>query len=571
MIKRLVVTGMVRLDGPAAVGSGEYSRRTDRPVASGPDGRPRLPATAIAGVLRSELARLAPDLSIQGVGAQSVLDDLMGHAHDKPGTGSDWHRSRLRVHEPVLITGAGSTVRDGVGIDRATGSAKQDIKYDYEVSDAGTAFSLTLELDLDGDGARRAELLLRIAVDQWAAGRLAVGGRCATGLGAMTFEPAGAREIDLAEASQLTAWLRARPRQEDDRTDIGVPHDLVDPQPGEIGVARAASADGTWPGWFRATTRLVNHGTMLVAGSAPVPALRHDQDPDPLDPASSDAQPLVTRHVDGSRPYVVPGSSLRGVLRSRAEQIVRTLGQVSSACDPLDGRKDSPTYACARRKLRWEDDDANSAEPPEDMTEPERARRIREEASCPVCRLFGNTRLGGRVRVEESLVENARLEKIDHVAVDRFTGGAVDARKFDTAALRGGQFTLGVTIDRPAGWEAALLLLLLRDLCEGWVPVGSRTARGYGDVSGWVSGLEFASLGTGPLADVTAGGTEGGIWKLNSQTFEPSPHFLGVDAPWDRLDDHGGLAQLVRTGLDELARASARWQPASTDEDHGDD
>ncbi|WP_198532734.1 hypothetical protein, partial [Carbonactinospora thermoautotrophica] len=85
------------------------------------------------------------------------------------------------------------------------------------------------------------------------------------------------------------------------------------------------------------------------------------------------------------------------------------------------------------------------------------------------------------------------LEQADHVAIDRWTGGAAEGRLYSVLEPHGlawEPITLTVDLDRlarhrdvSADAALALLLLVLRDLKAGRVPLGYATNRGLGDIT----------------------------------------------------------------------------------------
>ena len=84
---------------------------------------------------------------------------------------------------------------------------------------------------------------------------------------------------------------------------------------------------------------------------------------------------------------------------------------------------------------------------------------------------------------------------LDHVSIDRFTGGARDGALFREEVLLGGRIEATVTIRPPlepveggvpavGGWPettANAFLLAVRDLCRGWLALGGRS---HGECSG---------------------------------------------------------------------------------------
>lgn len=119
-----------------------------------------------------------------------------------------------------------------------------------------------------------------------------------------------------------------------------------------------------------------------------------------------------------------------------------------------------------------------------------------EDCDCESCttfiNIFGNEHEAGKIRFEDLEVKTAQnCKKIDHVAIDRFTGGAVDKKKFDTYPIAGsptkpillkGTFWMKRDL---ADKERELIGDALLDIKQGFYPIGGKTGIGYG----WVSDL----------------------------------------------------------------------------------
>lgn len=124
-----------------------------------------------------------------------------------------------------------------------------------------------------------------------------------------------------------------------------------------------------------------------------------------------------------------------------------------------------------------------------------------KDCDCESCmtfiNIFGNEHEAGKIRFEdlEVTIKNGELEtapnckKIDHVAIDRFTGGAVDKKKFDTYPIAGspnnpillkGTFWMKRDLTDK---EKELIGDALLDIKQGLYPIGGKTGIGYG----WVS------------------------------------------------------------------------------------
>lgn len=196
-------------------------------------------------------------------------------------------------------------------------------------------------------------------------------------------------------------------------------------------------------------------------------SLQEDQKP-------SDAVPI---HDEDGKPFV-PAKSFRGALRSQAEMILRTLDLLCedhpNDINPISskgiGAKDA--IKLIRDGGRIKDKDI----PPKDLA----------------AKLFG---FGGwkapidvlRLEWHGEFREAENEQDQEFVAIDRFTGGAADGAKFN-ATLAGATTLVGkLIIDRarlrevdPDEASLGLLALVLRDLAEGDIPIGSGSAKGQG-------------------------------------------------------------------------------------------
>jgi CRISPR/Cas system CSM-associated protein Csm3 (group 7 of RAMP superfamily) len=164
---------------------------------------------------------------------------------------------------------------------------------------------------------------------------------------------------------------------------------------------------------------------------------------------------------------VIPGSSLKGVVRAHAEKIARSLqpqlGPGRGACNPLD-----PRASCGGRLER----------------EPRTDRRYAE--SCFACRLFGSTAVAGRVRFGDALpAGEVTIEERNGVAIDRVYG-SVAVGPFNYEVVTRGTFRARLTFRNFTLAQLALVGLTLRDLGEGRLGLGFGKSRGMGRVNvGW--------------------------------------------------------------------------------------
>ena len=200
----------------------------------------------------------------------------------------------------------------------------------------------------------------------------------------------------------------------------------------------------------------------------------------------------VTTFRDGESVYYLPGTSLKGVLRSHFERIARTL-RPGSVClpyfdpnrdgisIPVDEEKES--FGCGHRS-RGDGADSSSAAYAD---------------SCAACRLFGSLKFAGRFSIGDAypLPENRpTIESRNGVGIDRFTGGTVRGVLFDLQAVVGGKFKAHVRLTNFELWQLAGVSLLLADLQDEMIAVGSGRSRGMGRIRADVSAFRLSYLRT---------------------------------------------------------------------------
>lgn len=116
-----------------------------------------------------------------------------------------------------------------------------------------------------------------------------------------------------------------------------------------------------------------------------------------------------------------------------------------------------------------------------------------EDCTGVLCSIFGNEHEAGNIRFDDLVVVNEDISEkhMDHVAIDRFNGGAVDRKKFDALPLAGSP-------GKPLRLKGKLwikqglsdeykkkIAVALSDIRDGLYPLGSRGGAGYG----WVTKL----------------------------------------------------------------------------------
>lgn len=178
-----------------------------------------------------------------------------------------------------------------------------------------------------------------------------------------------------------------------------------------------------------------------------------------------------------AHPYL-PGTSLKGVFRSHAERIARTL-------------RPEPVPVC----LPYEFDSSAGAEQScGKRYDKETPRHEVYRGECLACRTFGSLEFKGRVFIDDAYADDPKklkLEVRDGVAIDRKTGGSAKGAKYDLEVLTAGTFATTITLDNFEAWQLGLVGLVLADLEDERLRLGTGTSRGLGHVRGRITSAEL--------------------------------------------------------------------------------
>jgi CRISPR-associated protein Csm3 len=232
--------------------------------------------------------------------------------------------------------------------------------------------------------------------------------------------------------------------------------------------------------------KLVNHAEVEIALDPAEPLLIASGVPNA---AGTDLPFVLTyrQEKDAGEPYL-PGSSLKGVLRSHAERLSRTLGPKARVCDPHYHKADEREKGSGRILFC-----GDQLQPRREGDRPALESHELYQKSCPICRTFGSTVYRGRFAVGDAYLKDGdfRLEHRDGVGIDRFSGGASRSVKFEMEVLTRGTFHARLRLENFEDWQLGLLALLCRDLEDELVSIGHATTRGLGRLHGTIEKLEI--------------------------------------------------------------------------------
>lgn len=274
------------------------------------------------------------------------------------------------------------------------------------------------------------------------------------------------------------------------------------------------------------------------------------------DPTLLDMNFVRTTHATLGRTVYLPGSSLKGALRSYCEKIGRTVGL--DVCNPLKQREndDGTRMGCGFRL----DPKARSMSGIEIYPE-----------LCPICQVFGHTIMASHLWLADAYPTEETRDKVndteerDGVAIDRISG-AVAVGPFQLEVVTRGEFRTSLTLRNFQLWQVGLLALALRDMSDGRVPLGFAKSRGLGQVTINYERLEVSYPGQfgangkhdfdRRLYGVTAFDVEDGYGYVPEAPLDlPQP--WPVTTEWGRANiataDAGGIETLLKAAVEPWA------------------
>ena len=158
-------------------------------------------------------------------------------------------------------------------------------------------------------------------------------------------------------------------------------------------------------------------------------------------PGTGSADADVT-HLFSAGKAILPGTSLAGVLRARALRIARVVRENKNDHEKWVDELFGPRLVGTTN------------------------RDFRPQAS--------------RLKITEKPFNNSKRLRLSRIKIDRFTGGVVDGALFDEEPVYRDEVEVSLELRNPQEGETGLVLLLLKDLLTGDLPVGGTSSVGRG-------------------------------------------------------------------------------------------
>lgn len=382
--------------------------------------------------------------------------------------------------------------RHGVGIDRATGAASKGALYEHEFLPRGTRFTAVITAEgrdneemtheqskgIPGPASTDAvKKLLGLIVSILDSSTVTLGGRTGSGQGTVRLRSSDLRVVarttdekgkNLSKVVDALVGKEEGPLEEDTGNEENKGRKQKETE----------DEDESWPvdnpmlvtiKWWSPTGIFVAEDDELTKQRQA--KARAEGNPE----APEVTEPLRDPSVDwDDAQLLIPGTSIRGALRSRASRIARTVLAARGNLEPLASHDVHEQIANEPNLVRY---------------------------------MFGCTEYRGAVTVHDCLsTELGTRIEVTHNAIDRWTGGVIDGGLFTEAIYPHAQWNdIKIEVDVPrllsnvrtdcakkgipeeedkerarASW--CLLCLALAELSAGTLPLGSRSTRGLGQV-----------------------------------------------------------------------------------------
>lgn len=435
--ERIVVEGTLHLETPSHFGNGDVAGLTDIALLRDPlQGRALLTGSSIAGALRNYLCERELGYGrAEGKDGGTLAEKLFGFIDEREAELEKSVQSWLMIDD-ALGSAPQVELRDGVAIDARTRTAERGKLFDMELLQAGTEFPLRFELWLGDETNEDLVLALATALKGLETGEIGLGKRKRRGFGECAANPWRARRFKMDDKKDVVAWLQ------NDLSGAPIKDHIED----ALGIT-LNGAD--------ARKRMTLDATFVLDGSLMIRS------------ASGKADDPDTAHLkskrNGKDAPILSGTSAAGAIRARAQRITNTLGlpDATELIEGMFGKGDT------------------------------RGREKTREEWKPK---------GSRVLVREREIEDAPETELvqSRVKIDRFTGGAFPQALFQEQPLFGdGKTRVCIEMELRAAKEAknfsrevGLLLLVLKDLWTGDLPLGGEASVGRGRLKGEAATLK---------------------------------------------------------------------------------
>lgn len=434
IIKKIIFNIPIQTYSPLRISSGVDDGITDILVLKDKKGKAFIPGTSITGVLRAKMSNIYGDRAV---------DRLFGSIDD------DGNQSMVNISD-IVLENAKIINRDGIKIDSFTGVSKQGAKFDFEAIDKGATGDLYIEVtlresclseqnkpnisyrkehkDFAINGDVYGELTATIA-DILTEG-INVGSLTTKGYGKIkSKEPVKMYVFDFKNPQGAMKWWQY--------LNEGILQDVA--YTGNKTVAVVSEKDFVMQMEFALTS------SMII----------RDYDVDTDD----EKEKIAAVQMKSGEDFVIPATSIKGVLKSRAYKILMNLNhhdeqEAEDFLDKLMGRETDNKEDKGQKSRLYIDE----------------------------------------VYIRPNILHS---KKQSRNRIDRFTGGTIDSALFTDKPIwqidkSKATIAINLQVQNCDEKEAGLMLLVMKDLWLGDLAIGGNKAIGKGVLKGKKCTIQYA-------------------------------------------------------------------------------
>jgi len=418
ILERIYIKATYQLTSPCIIGSGE-DNITDIDITRDAANNPFIPGTSLTGVLRNYLKKVIKN--------DNNLSNLFGFSNKHERLQSKLFISDVRIEKSEHLTNS-IIIRDGVKLNENTKTAMDKSKYDFELIEAGTTFTMKFEVVLRKKDNREAlKHCLYILMMGLINEKIRIGAKTNRGYGRgkVLEDSVKILELDFTRSDKVdeyfSLWLNF------DWSNIT----------GNYPLESLKSKNMVVETNFSTNTKLT------VSLNLPYSLIIRTYN---KNPGGTDYS-----HIKTGKKNVIPGTSWAGGIRHHSKKILDIL---------LPDTKDTTNSEVIKDLFGYLE------------------KETKETKS-------------SRIIIEESTVEDTSELDNTRVKIDRFTGGAVNSALFSATPIYNGTTQLKIEIEEAKEYEIGLLLLVIKDLQQGFLPIGGETSIGRGIFEGEKIQLEY--------------------------------------------------------------------------------
>jgi len=395
----------------------EMDPKIDTCILKTPDKKLILSGSTIAGKIRSTLENIFGEKDRR-------IESIFGYQDSS---------SRIIFNDSIAENSLYEE-RQGVAIDRNTGSAADGLLYDKQIAPPYVEFKIKIELD-SSDETRAGDIeILRLIEKLLTGGFVNFGGNSSRGSGFCFLKDNAVKKAMLAEEKGFISYLLD-----------GMEKDAESSGAAEVQL----KASGKYSAVLVEYELEFNQG-VLSGDKNKKPELNNED-------LESDIMPYFMKTPEGDY-FIIPGSSVKGVLRTKAEGILLKR-KFKYICDPTSS------------KIKGYCNKTYKAE-------------SNPEALCEACRIFGAVDYASKVLFSDLVMKEkisaSQLKKVEHVAIDRFTGGGIESCKFNETVVEKPVYKGYVALRNPSLNDMDILAHLALEMNDGKIRTGHSTRKGFG-------------------------------------------------------------------------------------------